>query len=259
MVSAVKIGAAVAAVGLVKKLFSDKPGQKTPPTITWSGTNETDYRAKLSIPQWYIDNLIPSKGYFSDQFNLAGGIVFPYTPSISYDMSAGYSNQSPMHSNYSLHFYKHSSVSAISLTAKFTVQNDNDAGMYLATKHLLSALTKMRTANDENAGAPPPVCRLNAYGDYMFKNVPVAVGAVKVELTDAVDYYLIKQDPKYPKNDPINAAAYTFGENNFVPITSSLIISLIPMYSRNEMLNFGVEQFLTGALNQGGSNSKGYL
>lgn len=260
MVSPVKIGAAIAAVGLVKKLFSDSPGKTAQPTITWSGTYETDYRAKLIIPQWYIDNLFPSKpSYFVDQVERSGGIVFPYTPTISYETKADYSNQHPMHSNYALHFYKNSSVSNISLSAKFTVQNDNDAGMYLTVKHLLTALTKMRTANDDFGGAPPPVCRLNAYGDYMFRNVPVAVGSVKIELPDNVDYYLIKTDSKYAKNDPLNAAAYTFGENNFVPTNSTISLTLVPMYSRNEMLNYGVGQFLNGTLNQQGSNNKGYL
>lgn len=200
------------------------------PRVTFEGMDR-DYRAMLKVPESYITQYAhgPLFGF--------NGILFPYTPSISYDMTAAYSNMNVMHSNYSVNFYKHSAVGNITLNAKFTVNSDVDAVYYMSTMHLLRALTKMRYGDDTNAGAPPPVCRLSAYGDFMLKNVPVVVASVRTEYSDNVDYYATGNDATALSQE------LKFG-TNFIPTVSSISLTLIPMYSREEQSKFSVDNYI---------------
>jgi hypothetical protein len=197
------------------------------PVIKFEG--KTDYRAKLLVPESYITQFAhgPVQGY--------GGIVFPYTPIIGFEMTANYNDVSPMHSNFGIHFYKNSSVGNISVSAKFTVQNDTDAVYYLTTMHLLRALTKMQYGFDPQAGSPPPVCRFSAYGDFMIQNVPVVVRSFKAELPDTVDYYAVD-----PQLNPKSLASQLDLGTNFVPTISTISLILTPMYSRAEQSKFSV-------------------
>jgi len=167
-----------------------------------------------------------------------GGIIFPYTPTITMDFKADYGSVSPQHSNFALYFYKNSSVTPISISGKFTVQNEEDASVYLATVHLLRALTKMSTVSsitgysDLSAGSPPPVCRLDAYGDFMLANVPVVINSFRMELPDSVDYFTIGKDSRSTYAKPYGQAS--------VPTVSTIAVTCIPIYSRAEMQKFSV-------------------
>jgi hypothetical protein len=204
-----------------------------PASAKWAGAE--DLRVILRVPSAYLTGKTIGP---SNILTENGGILFPYTPQISYDTQASYGSVNPLHSNYTQHFYKNSSVSAIQIVGKFTVQNDKDGAVWLATQHLLRALVKMRFGTDSNAGSPPPVCRLEGYGDYQLRNVPVVVTSFKFELTDSVDYIQVKG----------NFA------NSLVPTSSVLTLSLLPMYSRREMQNYSVGKFLSGEF-----TGKGYL
>jgi hypothetical protein len=234
----VAAGVGIAALGSLSLGGSDKnagnPSEVTTyngsPRVTFEGIDKY-YRATLKVPDSYITQYAhgPLFGF--------NGIVFPYTPVISYDMTAAYSNMNVMHSNYAVNFYKHSSVGNITLTAKFTVNSDVDAVYYITTMHLLRALTKMRYGSDTDAGAPPPVCRLSAYGDFMLKNVPVAVSSFKTEYPDGVDYYATGQDASALSQE------LKLG-TNFIPTVSSITLGLIPMYSREEQSKFSVTDYI---------------
>lgn len=193
-----------------------------------------DLRVKIRVPQNYWSNI--TAGPNGELYNLSG-IIFPYTPSISYEQKAEYATLNPLHSNFALYFYKNSSVSPIKISGKFTVQNDKDAALYLATTHLLRALTKMRTGGvsvDGLSGSPPPVCRLDAYGDLQFKNVPVVIQSFAIELPDNVDYYTVGKT---------NNAVTAYGRAS-VPIISTISVTCMPMYSRQEMQKFNVDDYV---------------
>ena len=191
-----------------------------------------DLRVKIRVPPSYLTN---STSGINKELSKLGGIIFPYTPSINYEHKADYASATPAHSNFIVYFYKNSSVSAISITGKFTVQNDADAGVYLATIHLLRALTKMRSGGitgDADSGAPPPVCRLDAYGDAMLANVPVAIASFRLELSDNIDYYNLGPE-----------AAAVYGQAS-VPTLATITLSCIPIYSRQEMQDYSVTDWL---------------
>jgi len=207
---------------------------KTPASAAWAGAK--DLRVFLRVPTTYLEGPTTDKIGFPLLREL-GGIMFPYTPQISYESAANYTAVNPVHSNFTQNFYKNSSVGNITISGKFTVQNEKEGAIYCAVIHLLRSLTKMRWGSEPNAGSPPPVCRLDAFGDYMLSNVPVAITSVKFDLPDSVDY--------------IQVPAY---KTTLVPTISTITLGLAIMYSRQEMQDFSVQGWRSGSL-----KGQGYL
>lgn len=215
---------------------NDWPGGGNPPASQPVKVNVTslnnkndginDHRVKIRVPKNYLTNVLGSLG------NLQG-IIFPYTPTINYEFTAQYGDLKPLHSNFPINFYQRSTVSGISISGKFTVESQQDSEIYIATQRLLIALTRMKFGLDSDAGAPPPVCRLDAYGDMFLKNVPVAISSFRVEYPEDVDYYLNKKF------------------NTSVPTRSTIAVTCIPMYSRNELQKFSVNNYITSQDKQG--------
>lgn len=244
--------------------FGAEPKTAVPATINYKPLNNTDkvkdLRVKLRIPSNYLASVSNNSDLDTPELNYGvksaspknakydkirenGGIIFPYSPNITFNYSSSYTKQNPIHSNYALNFYKNSEIANIVIQAKYTVQNNADAEMYIASTQLLYLMTKMRFGNDPLAGLPPPVCRLDAYGTYMLSNVPVSVATVTVEYPENVDYFIY--EPVYSPED-----------KSAVPTYSQTTITLIPMYSRQEMLNATVDLFINNFENQ---KRKGYL
>jgi hypothetical protein len=192
-------------------------------------TVKADTRVRILIPSEYAESFYP---FALDLYRLRG-IIFPYTPNIIVESRAEYGAQTPTHSNYAQHFYKNSSIGDIRLTGKFTVQNNNDAINLLATQNILRILTKMRTGNDGFSGAPPPVCRLKAYGNRMLDDVPIVIKNFTLDLPESVDYYTL------------NKTSGTIQETAAVPILSTISLICSPVYSRQEMQDFSVEGWLS--------------
>jgi len=242
------IGTATGLFG--KALFGAIPPKISAASVTFKNVQgdviSEDLRVKIRVPQEYWSDI--TAGPNGELFNLSG-IIFPYTPTINYEYKADYANLNPLHSNFSLYFYKNSSVSPIKISGKFTVQNDKDAAVYLSTIHLLRALTKMRSGGikvDALSGSPPPICRLDAYGDLMLKNVPVVITGFNIDLPDNVDYFTVN------KTGGSVPSAYGVAS---VPIISTISVTCTPMYSRAEMQKFNVNDFV----NNINSKKSGYL
>lgn len=200
-----------------------------------------DLRVKILVPSNYLTTITSGLG---NELRSLNGIIFPYTPAISTEISADYSSMTPLHSNFPINFYQRSKVGDISVTGKFTVDNTYDASIFISTVHLLKALTRMRSGGktgDSDSGSPPPICRFYAYGEMMFENVPVAIRSFRLELPDGVDYFTIRGTSEYGPTS--------------VPVLSTIAVILTPMYSRNEMQNFSVSKYLSG--NQ--SKKQGYI
>lgn len=216
-----------------------EPQQPAPPETTFRDIkgelSKDDIRVRILVPPKYMTPYV--SGPNKELANI-GGILFPYTPSISYEAKAEYSESKPLHSNFSINFYQRSSIGNISISGKFSVENRDDADIYLCTMHLLKSLTRMRFGPDPDAGAPPPVCRLYANGESMLHNVPVAITSYRIEMPDSVDYFTLYQHP-------------TFG-TTAVPTVSTIAITCVPMYSRNEMQKFSVADYNVGAYRKQG-------
>lgn len=208
--------------------------------------SDKDMRVKIRVPSNYITPLTEGSSDKELSGLRFGGIIFPYTPQISYEHKAEYTTQQPLHSNYAINFYKNSSIGDITITGKFTVQNEKEGLIYLATVRLLRALTKMRWGGkigDPDSGAPPPVCRLDGYGEFLFKNVPVVINSFKNDLPDDVDFFTVGKDGNGP-----------FGLNS-VPTRSTISVTCKVAYSRAEMQEISVTKYLDPKALRG----KGYL
>lgn len=146
--------------------------------------NANDWRVRLSIPKSINFQTSP----ILSPLISAGGLVFPYTPTIQIDQSAKYSTVSPIHSNYAFHAFQNSDPGTISITAPMNVEDETQAKYWVACLHYLRSMTKMFSGNDLKAGNPPPIVYLNGYGEHVFKNIPVVVTKFTTQLPNDCDY-----------------------------------------------------------------------
>ena len=237
----------------------------------WSSRDSvTDFRVKLTLPQasklrdtFFKDKLL-------NPLSDTGGIVFPLTPSIILQHQASYNPLAMTHSNYPFYAYQHSEVSSFTVVGDFPVQNYEDAQHWVASLHFLRAVTKMFFGSGANQGNPPPILKFNAYGDNVFKNVPVVVTNFSCELTNSVDYISTTQGAT-ARNNAMNevsgAERVALGlsdpkltaPTSWAPAMSMFNIQLQPVYSRETIKNFNMQDFVSGNLNNYGAagNSEG--
>jgi len=143
-----------------------------------------DWRVRLSMPTWPSFSSSPVLKPLKE----VGGLVFPYTPQINIASTAKYSAVSPVHNNFDFQTYENSTPGNITIVAPFYVEDATQALYWIAAVHYLRSVTKMFAGRDSLAGNPPPLVMLNGYGNYVFKNVPVVVSAVTIQLDAQSDY-----------------------------------------------------------------------
>jgi len=208
--------------GLAQRTLSDAP------IVTNPGApgGESGERGLSSIKSDPLDPLYETRG-----------MVFPYTPNIYITYSANYDNLHPTHSNYPFPIYQNSAVDQFVITGEFTVENAREGAYWIAANQYLRTVTKMEYGGDSaNTGAPPPVVKLDGYGDFVFRDVPVVVQQYNVELSDAVDYIKV----------PISQ------NGSWAPTRSTISVTLQPAYSRNSVNQFSLQKFAKGEyLNNG--------
>ena len=224
----------------------------------WSSRDSvTDFRVKLTLPQ---ASDLRSTFFTSELMNPlsdTGGIVFPLTPTIILQHQASYNPLAMTHSNYPFYAYQHSEVSSFTVVGDFPVQNYEDARHWVATLHFLRAVTKMFFGSGANQGNPPPILKFNAYGDNVFKNVPVVVTNFSVELTNNVDYISTTQGSAARKNainEVSGAERVALGlsdpqvtaPTSWAPTMSIFTLQLQPIYSRSAMKDFNMQKFVNG-------------
>jgi len=145
---------------------------------------DSDWRVRLSLPLWPSFRNSPVLTPLKD----AGGLIFPYTPTITIASAASYNKVETVHTNFQFQAFKNSDPGAITITAPMNVSDPTEGLYWIAAVHYLRSLTKMFTGLDPKAGNPPPVVKLNGYGQFVFKNVPVVVTAFNTTLPNDCDY-----------------------------------------------------------------------
>lgn len=189
--------------------------------------SEDDWRVRISC-DWNVFN----SPLFARLKN-TGGVVWPYTPNITVSTKANYNDGGKtIHNNYPFYAYQNSQVDEIQISGEFSAETEVDASYWIAATTFFRTATKMFFGQGENAGNPPIICQLNGYGASMFKNVPIIIKSFTVELTDEVDY--IKCD--------------LWGSNTWVPIISTISVSVSPIYNRRNLRQFSLEKFAAGQL-----------
>ena len=200
---------------------------------SWGSKSPEDWRVRLSIPA----NFNLGQGVLQKKLTDTNGMVFPYTPQIILQHSANYGSMRPTHSNYPFPVYQNSQADTISITGDFLVENADEATYWIAAVHYLRSVTKMSYGIDTtNQGSPPPVVKLNGYGDFVLKNVPVVVNLFSVDLPSDVDYIHV------PGIGP---------EGTWVPTRSQIAIQVTPTYSRRSVQSFSLDKFIAGGYANG--------
>ncbi len=211
---------------------------------SYKGVSEKDWRVSLTIPAGsYQESKILKPLVDIKKF------IFPFTPQITLSHSANYSALDPLHNNYSFSSYENSKLDKITITGDFYCENSDDASYWIASVHFLRSVTKMYFGDKtENAGAPPPVLKLNGYGDFVFNNVPVVVTNFQVELPKDVDYI----PSKFVGSKILEGKTFDDKGVGYVPVRSVITVTLMPVYSREAVRNFNLQDFVKGSyINKG--------
>ena len=117
------------------------------------------------------------------------GVLFPYTPLMNIQHMVEYMDYDLVHTNYQFGSFSKSRPPQIDVTSVFTAQSDAEAKYMIGAIHFLRTVSKMHFGeNTGTPGKPPPVLRFYAYGDLMFKNIPVIIRGFSYDLPNEVDY-----------------------------------------------------------------------
>jgi hypothetical protein len=174
-------------------------------------TGDTDHRVRLK-PKRYelLDRTLLKPLYHT------GGLLFPYTPTISYSQGINYNPMDVTHSNQEYYLYKNTSAVEINITGQFTAQNRAEAIYMLSCIHFLRSMSKMHFGErEENPGLPPPVLLLSGYGQFMFNQISVIMRNFQMTLEPNVDYVRVEFN---------NGSLSTVG---WVPTLMTITVSLI--------------------------------
>jgi hypothetical protein len=157
---------------------------------TTSRQDGTNRRVTLGPRPAARDRVLGSGGGLLDPIRATNfQMTWPYTPSISYSQTVDYSQIDIAHANQNFHVYNRTPAPDITVDGTFTVQNQLEGRYAMACIHFMRTMSKMNFgANDPNAGTPPPILLFNAYGPYVFKDIPVIVKAFTVTFPEDVDY-----------------------------------------------------------------------
>ena len=206
-----------------------------------SSDASNDWRVRLSIPD--IDGFSDSP--VLDPLRVLGNMVFPYTPTIQLSHTANYNDVGITHQNYQFMAYENSRVDNIVITAPFNVEDGQQALYWIAALHYFRGVTKMYSGNDSLAGNPPPIVKLNGYGEYVFNNVPVVVKSFSFDLPQDADY--IPAEQSLLSGIPGIGTFLGGGvKTSRVPTKSTLSVTLQPVYSRTAARNFSLKEFVSG-------------
>jgi hypothetical protein len=174
-----------------------------------------------------------------------GGILFPYSPTISHIQQVNWQTLPLTHTNYQPQVFVNTQNPRINISeAKFTATTQEDAEYLLAVLFFFKMVTKMNFGkNDPMRGTPPPVLELSGYGESQYQNVPVVIANINYTYPNDVDY--ISVNPSYYSNDTAE----------LVPTVMSVSIDLMVQYNVKRTR----DDFTLANLAAGQLSKKGYI
>jgi len=233
------------AAGMLNNILSLKRGANLPSgaeafikqgtAIKLSPGAKDDWRVRITC-QWEIFN-----SPLFEVLQNTGGVVWPYNPNITVSTKAEYNSISPIHSNYQIHSYKSSMVDDITISGEFTCETETDAAYWISATTFFKTATKMFFGQGEFAGNPPLICNLTGYGSSVFDKVPVIIKSFSVDLKEDVNY--------------IRCNAYK--TNTWVPVVSTISVTVAPVYNRAKLRQFNLQNYSKGEM--ANSTTVGYI
>ena len=232
-----------AAAGMLNNILSLKRGINIPKgaevfapqgqAIQLKAGSKDDWRVRINCA-WENFNS-PLFGVLKQ----TGGVVWPYMPNITVSTKAEYNTIPITHANYSQYSYKNSVVDDISISGEFSCETATDGAYWIAATTFFKTATKMFFGQGDLAGNPPIICNLTGYGSHVFDKVPVIIKSFSVDFKDDVNYI---------KCDPFNNGKYTW-----VPVLSTISVSVAPVYSRQGLRKFSLQDYARGKMSADGA------
>jgi hypothetical protein len=160
-----------------------------------------------------------------------GGVVWPYLPNITISTKANYTQVDPTHNNFPFQSYKNSQVEDITIAGDFSCETEDDAAYWIAATTFFRTATKMYYGQGQYAGNPPVICQLSGYGANIFNSVPIIIKSFSVDLKEDVNYIQCNTMGPTP---------------TWVPIMSSISVTVAPIYNRERLRKFSLQNFAAG-------------
>jgi hypothetical protein len=174
-----------------------------------TGLSASDWRIRVSIhPSSKILYYAEKDPGIVGVLKNTDGVIFPYVPSVTVSHMANYGSTPLTHANYANYFYESSQVSAISINADFTVQNQPEAAYFLAAVYFFRACTKMFYGDtNQYQGSPPPIVYLDGYGAHYLPHVPCVVTSFTHTMPPDVDYMEVTTSRPGAKKESSSSSA----------------------------------------------------
>lgn len=198
---------------------------------TGSLQNTYDWRARLRPKNGgrdrFYSQITGEKDFLLRPIKESGGLVWPYTPSVTFGGSVEY-NQTLLHGmNYPINTFINSRPTDITITGDFTANDVYEARYMLAMLIFMRICTKAYFGDAAVAegtfGTPPPVMLFEYLGDHGFNKVPVVTTNYGITLSDDIDYVPVACGPG-------NMATVTY-----VPTKLNLSLTLTPTYTPHKV------------------------
>jgi hypothetical protein len=240
-----QLGQVSAAAGMLNNFLSMVRGANLPAGGELFATNQSTLQLTPSAKNdWRVRINCDWKIFNSQLFKVlesTGGVVWPFTPSVTVSTKANYTPIDTVHSNYQFHAYKNSVVDDITISGEFSCETEKDAAYWIAATVFFKTATKMFFGQGENVGNPPIICNLTGYGSSVFDKVPVIIKSFSVDLGADVNYIRCN----------------SFGTNTWVPVMSTISVIVTPIYNRRNLRKFSLTDFANGKAV--GSDGVGYI
>ena len=189
---------------------------------------------------------------------LTNGLVFPYNPQISENISVKYDAVDLTHTNESFYVYRGTDNRRINIgEAVWTCDTFDNAIYAMSVIHFLRTYSQMDFGAGRT-GRPPSPMWFSAYGNYAFHRVPVLMEKADWSFPPDVDYVGIPEfgSPEYKgrqlKYRRDNSTRYTWLPMKFTVSAISLVVQHSPrfwtnwnldMYRSGEMVRTGRKSF----------------
>jgi len=235
--------------------------------ISGSVPSDTDTRIRLRAMAGQESQIYGTSGLLTIINPIAGGtngLIFPYTPQISVTHATEYGTTSLVHANEDIDHYIRTPSVTISLTAKFTIQNQREGRYALAALHFFRTVSKMHFGqNDPNRGLPPPILIFSGYGDYMFDNLPVIVKSHTYSFDDHTDTVMVNAASyglNFTNKNAPPVSSNSSGGTARLPVIFSIQAELKVQQTPNRMRTvFDLEKFRTGQLMLDSKKGTGWI
>lgn len=150
---------------------------------------KTDKRAKLTLKGSGYKLPLGGPATALKSSGVARGLVFPYTPTITYSRGVNYGTYELAHTNYQPKYFSSTQSPTLQVTGLFTNNNKEELAYTVGALHFLRVCSLMHYGEqDEDKGTPPPILLFSAYGKNNFQNFPCVIGNVSYTYDSEIDY-----------------------------------------------------------------------